>query len=234
VAESPDTSSERQPATGHRQSGPIRGIIFSNELLDALPVHRLGWDAKERCWFEWGVGFAGGHFVWTRMSERIGSPRFAIDVPPALLKVLPDGFTTEIGSAAAAWWREAAGWLRRGRLLTLDYGLSAEEFFAPHRAQGTLRAYHRHRLSDNVLANVGEQDITAHVNFTAIQSAGEAAGLKTTEFMSQAQFLTGIARRAWNVADGWGQWTPEQTRQFQTLVHPEHLGRPFRVLVQSR
>ena len=216
------------------RTSQFAGVLFSNELLDTLPVHRFGWDAKERHWFEWGVTLEGEQFVWARMPETIRHSPFTLHIPSELLVVLPDGFTTEICPAAEHWWREVAGSLRQGKLLTLDYGLSAEDFFAPHREQGTLRAYHRHRLSDDVLANVGEQDITAHVNFTAIQAAGEAAGLETEAFVSQAQFLTGIAQRAWNAADRWGKWTPDQTRQFQTLIHPEHLGCAFRMLVQSR
>ncbi len=212
----------------------LNGVIFSNELLDAMPVHRLGWDARRREWFEWGVAFDGGNFAWTRMPKTSHASPLAPHVPPELLEILPDRFTTEICPAAENWWREAARALRHGRLLTIDYGLSAEEFFAPQRADGTLRAYHRHRLSGDVLANVGEQDLTAHVNFTAIQSAGEAVGLRTEILQTQARFLTDIAGRAWTEGSGFGPWTPDHTRQFQTLTHPEHLGRAFRVLVQTK
>jgi len=217
-----------QSAIGNPQS--VCGVIFSNELLDAMPVHRLGWDTKRREWFEWGVTLAGEEFVWIRLADK---PAIS-NLPPELLDVLPDGFTTEICPAAESWWREAASVLKQGKLLTLDYGLSVEEFFAPQRANGTLRAYHHHRLSDDVLANPGERDLTAHVNFTAIQRAGEGANLKTETFASQTQFLTGIAQRAWQEGGNFGPWTREHTRQFQTLTHPDHLGRSFRVLVQSR
>ena len=222
--------------------GAICGIIFSNELLDALPVHRLGWDAQRGDWFEWGVTIEGDRITWCRLPNSVHATRNTQDaatsaignLPHELLAALPDGFTTEICPAAEVWWREAAACLQSGKLLTLDYGLNAEEFFAPHRANGTLRGYHRHRLSDNILASPGEQDLTAHVNFTAIQQAGEAVGLKTATFASQAQFLTRIARRTWKEENGFGDWTAELTRQFQTLTHPQHLGRAFRVLVQSR
>ncbi len=215
----------------------FHGIIFSNELLDAMPVHRLGWDAKQKSWFEWGVALDGERFVWTRMPDKLQISNFKspiLALPEELLEVLPDGFTTEICPAAENWWRDAANSLASGKLLTLDYGLNAEEFFAPQRAQGTLRAYHWHRLSDDVLANAGEQDITAHVNFTAIQKAGESVGLKTETLVSQAQFLTGIAERIWRSPESFGGWTAQHTHQFQTLTHPEHLGRAFRVLIQSR
>ena len=121
-----------------------------------------------------------------------------------------------------------------GRLVTLDYGLTTDELFAPERKEGTARGYSHHQSSRDVLAHPGEQDITAHVNFTAIQSAGESASLRTDAFLTQAQFLTGIAARIWKGETSFGEWTPERTRQFQTLSHPEHLGRSFRVLVQSR
>jgi SAM-dependent MidA family methyltransferase len=220
-----------ESAIGNPQS--VRGVIFSNELLDAMPVHRLGWDAKRREWFEWGVTLAGDRFVWTRLPEVIHPSSFILHPSKELLDVLPDGFTTEICPPAEKWWHEAASVLRQGKLLTLDYGLSGEEFFAPQRANGTLRAYQRHHLADDVLANPGEQDLTAHVDFTAIQRAGEAVGLKTEMCASQAQFLTGIAQRVWREGSDFGPWTREHTRQFQTLTHPDHLGRSFRVLLQS-
>lgn len=216
------------------RSPGVRGIIFSNELLDAMPVHRFGWDAKQREWFEWGVTVRDGQFVWMRMPEAMHDPRLTIHVAPDLLEVFPDGFTTEICPAAETWWREAAGWLLHGKLLTLDYGLSAEDFLSPQRANGTLRAYRCHQLVGDVLANPGEQDLTAHVNFTFIQEAGTSAGLKTESLVSQARFLTGIAQRTWQVENNFGLWTQDHTRQFQTLTHPNHLGRAFQVLVQSR
>ena len=212
----------------------ICGVIFSNELLDALPVHRLGWDANQREWFEWGVTVANERFAWIRLPNPFHASCFTLHVLPELLAVLPDGFTTEICPTAGNWWRAAAGLLERGKLLTLDYGLAAEGFFAPNRASGTLRAYRQHRVSDDVLANAGEQDITAHVNFTAIERVGEAAGLRTEAIVPQAQILTDIARRAWHEGSGFGAWTEEHTRQFQSLTHPEHLGRAFRALIQSR
>jgi SAM-dependent MidA family methyltransferase len=223
------------PTNRHSLSS-VRGIIFSNELLDAMPAHRLGWDAKERIWFEWGVTLESGRFVWTRMPATAEPPfgRWQMANGKELLDVLPDGFTVETSPTAEQWWREAASVLGCGRLVTLDYGLTADELLAPERKEGTARAYSYHQSSRDVLAHPGEQDITAHVNFTALQTAGESAGLRTDAFLTQAQFLTGIAARVWNGGASFGEWTPARTRQFQTLTHPEHLGQSFRVLVQSR
>ncbi|MSU58652.1 MAG: class I SAM-dependent methyltransferase [Pedosphaera sp.] len=213
---------------------PYFTVVFSNELLDAFPVHRLGWDAKAKSWFEWGVTLDRERFVWVRLPPPAPSAILHLPSSHELLAVLPDNFTTEICPAAENWWRDAANSLPCGKLLTFDYGLSAEEFFSPQRTNGTLRAYRRHQLADDLLAAPGEHDLTAHVNFTAIQRTGEAAGLKTGSFTSQAQFLTGIAEKIWKPQSDFGEWSPEHTRQFQTLTHPQHLGRAFRVLVQSR
>ncbi len=228
----------------------VNGVVFANELLDAMPVQRLGWDAKEKRWFEWGVTTRDGRFIWSRLPD---DGRFAVQseelavaseafhrrlprwrAPAELLAVLPDRFTLEICPAAQAWWRSAAQALRAGWLMTIDYGLIAEEWFATHRAGGTLRGYCRHHPADDVLANVGGQDLTAHVDFSALETIGEAAGLRTEELSSQARFLTRAAELEAQAAPGAWALNPAEIRQFQTLTHPDHLGRAFRVLVQSR
>jgi len=207
------------------------GVIFANEMLDAFPVRRFGWDARQKKWFEWGVTLATGKFVWAKIPD----PDVVPQTPtPDLLEMLPEGFTTELCPAAEQWWQSAAHTLKHGQLLTFDYGLTAMDFFTPERRDGTLRAYHRHQLRSDLLAHPGEQDLTEHVNFTAIQAAGEAAGLKTETSATQAKFLTQITEQIWQNPSAFGEWTPGRTRQFQTLTHPQHLGRPFRVLVQNR
>jgi SAM-dependent MidA family methyltransferase len=209
----------------------VRGVIFSNELLDALPVHRIGWDAAQRNWFEWGVNVRDQRFVWEKIPNSfLRFPR----LPSELIDVLPDGFTTELSSIAEHAWCSAADVLAAGRLMTMDYGLDADDFFRPERSNGTVRGYYRHHLADDPLANVGEQDLTAHVNFTAVQSAGESAGLKTEMLAPQEIFFTRIAEQTWKRPTEFEEWTPARKRQFQTLIHPEHLGRSFRVLVQTR
>ena len=205
-------------------------IVVSNELLDAMPVHRLGWDAQLRAWFEWGITMEEGRLAWTR----IPIPSHLVPQPSPIEAVLPDGFTYEVSPAAIDWWRQAASALPSGRLIAFDYGLTSEEILTPERCRGTLRAYSRHMQGSDVLAKPGEQDITAHVNFSAVQQAGEAAGLTTEALVTQGQFLTGIAEKIFRGTPGFGEWTSARTRQFQTLTHPDHLGRAFRVLVQGR
>jgi SAM-dependent MidA family methyltransferase len=210
----------------------VRGVIFSNELLDAMPVHRIGWDAQAAKWFEWGVCREHGGLAWTKLPKLEAGVTEPV-LPEELLAVLPDGFTTEVCSSAVDWWRRAAGTLREGRLLAFDYGLTAEQFFAPERKKGTLRAYYQHHAAADILERAGEQDITASVNFSAIRNAGESTGLRTETFATQGQFLTDIV--AGSAGDeSFQEWFARRTRQFQTLTHPEHLGQSFRVLVQGR
>jgi SAM-dependent MidA family methyltransferase len=210
----------------------VTGIIFSNELLDAFPVRRLGWNANRKVWFEWGVAADGQNLVWTKM-ELTDDDVPLSGVAPSLLEVLPDNFTTEVSPAAAAWWRLAAGSLARGKLMTADYGVDAEEFFVPSRVNGTLRAFFRHHFADDLLANAGEQDLTAHVNFSEIRKAGEDAGLANEFYSTQSKFLTHVLEKTLK-DETFGEWTSARGRQFQTLTHPDHLGRAFRVLVQTR
>ncbi len=249
VTSSPGSRLHTSPPAG------VRGIIFSNELLDAMPVQRLGWDANKRIWYEWGVTLERGRFVWSKMpantsKAEISSPQpkaespheeaepsicdWQLPISSELLDVLPDGFMVETNPTAAQWWREAARVLECGKLVTIDYGLTADELFVPERKDGTLRAYRRHQATDDVLAQPSEQDITAHVDFTAIRKVGESVGLLTEGFLTQEEFLTWIAASAWKDEAALGKWTSEKTRQFRTLTHPEHLGRAFRVLVQTR
>ncbi len=247
----------------------IRGILFSNELLDAMPVHRLRWNAASLSWHEWLVGIdlkspPCGADLWsagsrclrlrgrqltledacidsapTRFEWRTGPlgadiAGFAPQIPRELAAVLPDGFTTEISPAASSWWREAARSLADGVLMTLDYGMCGDEFLVPERRAGTVRAYLRHRVSADVLNSPGEQDITAHVNFSALQQTGESEGLKTVRLATQRSLLTDVFERVVKRPEDFQPWTPSAIRQFQTLTHPEHLGRSFKVLIQRR
>ena len=225
---------------------PVRGVLFSNELLDAFPVHRLGWDARGRHWFEWAVTVEGPALAWTRHPAdprlQADALRSVLAAPPdgvaepelrALEAALRDGYTFDYCPAATQWWRQAARSLERGRLLTCDYGLVGEALLRPERLGGTVRAYRDHRVGDDLLVDPGQQDLTAHVNFSALQRAGETAGLHTEALLTQEQFLTRIVLEAMRQPAGFGDWTDERTRQFRTLAHPSHLGHSFRTLVQG-
>lgn len=213
----------------------VRGVIFGNELLDAFPIERFGWDADTRSWYRRGVGINKENaFEWRRLPIPSDAAALLPDLPQALLDVLPEGCTWECSPSAERWWADAGRALASGWLVSIDYGLTEMEFFTPGRTQGTLRGYRNHRHVDDVLADPGGADLTAHVNYTRIEAAGRAVALGAGNLMDQRQFLTRIMGRTLGVTSGFGEWTQAKTRQFQTLTHPQHLGNSFRVLVQGR
>lgn len=215
--------------------GSFEGVAFSNELLDAFPVHRWRWSRSERRWREMGIGVGDDRLTWVRLDNASGEAEALLPViAEGLAEVLPDGFALETSPAALAWWRSAARSLRTGWLCAVDYGSAEEALLQPQRAEGTLRAYARHRLSADVLANPGGQDITAHVNFTRIIHAGELEGLRTEAFQAQGSFIKRIVERAHENPKHFPDWTPSRRRQLATLMHPDHFGRAFHSLVQER
>jgi SAM-dependent MidA family methyltransferase len=221
------------------RTGGVRGVFYSNELLDAFPVHRIAWNSTARAWEEQGVAVAGDRFSWRKLPTEAVTAAQADRVrlsalPAELLSVLPDGFTVEACPAAAAWWREAAGVLRQGALVTLDYGFADDAVLRPELPAGTLRAYRNHRGFSDVLSDPGEQDLTAQVDFESVAAAGEAAGMMPLVRASQRGWLTRIFGETLAAGSGFPAWDAARIRQFQTLTHPEHLGRRFQVLVQTR
>jgi SAM-dependent MidA family methyltransferase len=212
----------------------VHGLVFSNELLDAFPVHRLCWNAPRRSWEELGVRCNEWGFEWCVLpAEKAGNWNAPI-LPDPLLKMLPDRFTIEAAPSRVDWWTQAATSLKKGWLLTFDYGLETPEFFLPHRAHGTLRAFRQHRVSDDFLSQPGDADLTAHVDFTQVAMIGESCGLETVVSTWQSRWLVDVFGRLLNNPDKFGVLNPARVRQFQTLTHPEHLGRSFKVLVQRR
>jgi SAM-dependent MidA family methyltransferase len=224
---------------GWEEIGDFRGICFSNELLDAMPVHVFRWSAGKKDWREWGITRANGRggFEWQPLppeAQSEGARRLLARVPAELGAVLPDGFTLEISPEAVSWWLRAAHSLSRGWLFTVDYGLLQDDFLQPHRSRGTLRAYSKHRVNGALLDAVGEQDITAHVNFSLLIAAAESSGLKTEEFVHQGMFIRNIVEKIESRSSQFPLWTPMRFRQLASLVNPEHLGRAFKVLIQER
>ena len=248
MVEPSPTRREWQKQTLHRFRDHVRWaesfewhkptVIFSNEVADALPVHRVAWDAKAQEWFECGVSWTKDRFEWVRLGlatidieKELCSAGF--EIPRELRDVLPDGFILEVAPSAAKWWHEAAQSVGSGKLIAIDYGGTAEELLRPERVGGTLRAFFQHHAVADILARPGEQDITAHVNFTQLMLAGERAGLKTESFVSQEIFLSKILQRIVSHPETAANLSAEELRAFQRLAHPEHLGHSFRVLVQS-
>ncbi len=201
--------------------------------VDALPVHRIAMDGGAMK--EIFVGFSDGRFVdvLAPLSTCAISEYFA-----AQGVTLQDGQRAEAGLEACDWIGEIGRRLKRGYVLTIDYGHPAADLFDEHHMRGTLLAYKNHRASEDFYAAPGEQDLTAHVNFTALESWGGRAGLETAGFTSQTAFLLALGQRN-EFADLYdeGQSEAERTKarlQLKTLIHPEGMGERFQVLVQRK
>jgi SAM-dependent MidA family methyltransferase len=162
------------------------GVIFSNELLDAFPVHRVlmrGGQLRELC-----VALdEAGNFCWSEQAPT--TPR--LEEHFARLGVAPaEGHVAEVNLAAGEWIERVATVLQRGYVVTVDYGAEAEELcHSPQRRDGTLRGFREHRFVADVLAHPGECDLTTTINWTQVRQAGEAAGLKTISLERQDEFL---------------------------------------------
>jgi len=209
------------------------GCIFSNEFFDALPVHRLVREGNALREIYVGLGANG-------LCEQFG-PLSTPALGEYLTEqgiTLQEGQLAEINLEACAWIEDLGARLGRGFTLTIDYGHRAEELYDHRHMRGTLLAYEKHRASENFFRAPGEQDLTAHVNFTALEHHGRLAGLELTGFTSQSNFLLGLARHS-DFADLQSSAMSEsqQTRArllFKTLIYPEGMGETFQVLIQHK
>ena len=223
----------------------FEGVVIGNEVLDAMPVERVRWQPD-------GTVLRGG--VSRRadgLSTRVDDPHgdlamtfrpFDADTPEALraaaaavgrrLGALEADYTSEIGLAACGFVSALAAHLERAVCLFIDYGFPGAEFHHPQRSEGTLMCHYRHRAHDDALRWPGLQDITAHVDFTAIADAADAAGCVLLGYTSQAQFLI-----AGGLTEILAQTPAEEARHYlpqsnaaQRLVSPAEMGELFKVI----
>jgi SAM-dependent MidA family methyltransferase len=204
------------------------GVIVANEVLDALPVHLLAW--RKEGLFERGVGWANG-FAWVERPLQPGTLRSAAEAIEA-----EAGYVSEIGLVAPALVRSLAAALRKGVLLLIDYGFGRREYYHPQRTLGTLMCHYRHRAHDDAFFLPGLQDLTAHVNFTAVAEAGIDAGLKLLGYTTQAQFLinSGITGLLEQEAGAAPVRRIALTGGVQKLLSPAEMGELFKVIALGR
>jgi SAM-dependent MidA family methyltransferase len=211
------------------------GLIFSNELLDALPVHRVrlrDGQLRELC-----VGLdEAGDFVWTEQEPTTARLAAHFSRPHTLLA---EGQIAEVNLAAEEWLADAALALKRGYVVTVDYGAEAAELYqSKERSAGTLRGFRAHKFVADLLARPGEHDLTTTINWTALKQAGEAAGLETIslerldEFLLRAGLLDELERLTAQAPD-----EAERLRLrvgAREMILPGGMGRSFQVLSQKK
>jgi SAM-dependent MidA family methyltransferase len=218
-----------QLATDLPAAGSIEGCILSNELLDALPVRRV--QVREGRLLELRVAAEGERLFEIESEPAVEVSRYFED-----LGLLPGhGCEAEVNLEAPLWITTAGPALKRGYILTLDYGYPAEELYASWRKRGTLLTFYRHTSDDNPYVRIGRQDMTASVDFTTIQRAGERVALRSLGLTTQAEFLSALG-----IGDAVSRPVPEQLEQHYTLrrailelTDPAGLGR-IKVLLQGK
>ncbi|HEY5293518.1 MAG TPA: SAM-dependent methyltransferase [Burkholderiales bacterium] len=204
------------------------GLIIANEVLDAMPVHivRAGASGLE----EAGVTLKDETFAWT------WRPAAAELLSVAQALKLPGGYQTEIQLVACAFVRTLAQTMARGVILLIDYGFPAHEYYHAERSEGTLMCHYRHRAHADPFFLPGLQDITSHIDFSAVARAGEEAGLELLGYTGQAQFLincgiTDILLRT-PPADA-AAYLP-QAAAAQQLLSPSEMGELFKVIAFAK
>ena len=209
--------------------GSLRATVIANEVLDAIPVHIVR--TREGVVDELGIAIENGN-----LTRRYRPAEGELLRAAQALQLPADDYETEVSLAAPALVRSLARALERGVLLFIDYGFPAREFYHPQRARGTLMCHYRHHAHTDPFVLVGLQDITAHVDFTAIASAGVAGGLQVLGYTTQAQFLVNLG-----ITEFLGETPADDIRtyaplaaQAQKLLMPSEMGELFKVLALGR
>ena len=231
---SPDLASRQRALLDGRNvewmSAPpqrFEGVMLANEVLDVMPVRlfvKRGGVARER-----GVGLQDGRLLLVER-DADSALRDAVDAIERDAGPLPEGYGSEIGFAAAAWMRTAATWLARGLLLAIDYGFPRREYYHPQRLMGTLMCHYRHHAHADPLWLPGLNDITAHVDFTAMADAAHEAGLEVLGYTTQAHFLMNCGLLEQLGADH----SLKRANEVQRLLSEAEMGELFKVLAVGR
>lgn len=210
----------------------VNGLILSNELVDAFPVHR----------FEMNAGAVQEIFVTMHgedIQESLGKPSTPL-IEERLAKLdcqLPDGFRGEVNPGIRPMMIQIAGALGSGVVLTIDYGEYARDLYSPTRSGGTLRTFQSHLLGNRPLTGIGSQDITASVDFTALQEEGEQAGLRSLGMTTQADALSSLGIREVVRQPSWTALHPSARARnrmaLEELARPHGLG-AFKWFLQSK
>ena len=204
----------------------VTGVLFSNELVDAFPVHRVRYDNHHLQ--EIFVDYEGGQFV-----ERMGplsSPNLEEYVHQHDVDLV-EGQASELHVVAQQWMKNVARVLHRGIIMTVDYGHTGSDYYASDRKNGTLLCYYQHSVSTNPYVRVGEQDMTAHVNFSALAKAGKECEVLPVGFTTLANWLMGLGVETM-VEDQ----DPEshEIQALSQLLRPHGMGTTFKVFVQQK
>lgn len=208
-------------------------LVFSNELPDAFPVHRIVF--REKGWMEIHVRWNEADHVLEEIELPVNDTIQAYIHKESMPQRIGQQF--EVQLAAIDWMQTVARGLKYGAVLTMDYGDQREELYASHRMNGTFLCYRKHQASDQALLYPGEQDMTSHVNFSSLIEAGEEEGLKEWQWMTQKQFLAenGLLYKLQD-HDARDPFSPaaKRNRAIRQLLLSDQMSELFKVLIQIK
>jgi SAM-dependent MidA family methyltransferase len=205
------------------------GVVIANEVLDAMPVELISVD-EEKGVQQGFVALQGDAFGWTvkPADEPLARQVQHLD--------LPAGYTSEINTALPGWVAMLSDWLEKGVVLLIDYGFPRHEYYHPQRGGGTLMCHYRHHSHTDPLRLVGIQDITAHVDFTAVAEAADATGFEVQGFTNQAGFLigNGLTQRLAGLIREDHASQAKINHEVQMLTSPAEMGELFKVMALGK
>lgn len=206
---------------------PVAGCFISNELIDAFPVRLIEMDDELN---EIYVDVKGDEFVEVKMPCREETKKYFDEFSIKL----PDGFRTEVNLKIKDWLRDISYKLIEGFIVTIDYGYPAWSYYSEERSRGTLLCYYNHQLNENPYQNVGDHDMTAHINFSALKKWGEEAGIKTLGFCPQGTYLVSLGID--EVISEIYKDSPDafEIAKIKGLILPEGMGESHKVMVQYK
>ncbi len=209
-----------------RELSGITGCIFSNELVDAFPVHQV---VMENELMEVFVDYDGGFLELLKPASNVLKEYFS-----ELGVVLPQGYRTEINLDAIKWIEDVASSLRKGFVITIDYGYPSLELYQDYRNRGTLMCHHKHIADEDPYLHIGEKDMTSHVNFSALDHWGARNGLKLCGFTDQAYFLIGLGLEEYltKLREKEPENYLKKMLPVKTLMM--EMGETFKVLIQNK
>lgn len=204
----------------------MTGCVFSNELVDAFPVHQVVMGEEL---MEMFVDYRDGFREVLRPASAELKEYFA-----ELGVVLPQGYRTEANLDAIKWIQEIGSVLKKGFVLTIDYGYPSSELYQEYRSSGTLMCYYKHTANDNPCEHIGEQDITSHVNFSALGHWGRKSGLELCGFTDQAHFLLGLGVEEYlkKLQESDAKNYLKKMLQVKTLIM--EMGETFKIMIQKK
>jgi SAM-dependent MidA family methyltransferase len=207
----------------------VKGCVFSNELLDAFPVHLVEMDDSLK---EIYVNVNGNEFIEEK--KDVSSDRIS-DYLGTFSIALERGYRTEVNLRIRDWLQDVSSILTHGFIFTIDYGYSAKEYYNEDRTKGTLLCYHQHLYNENPYQNVGNQDITAHVNFSSVKMWGEEFGFKTLGYCPQGTYLisSGIDEVITELYADSPDYLSEVSK-IKGLIMPQGMGESHNVLIQYK